>query len=223
MKKGDRLAIIASKAGVLESDLLALNKLKNKNHLNVGQKLRLRVDPEVLSIAANEAVFDAKKANTPTGKSHPTEEGVLRADPSNYLVSADGSVEIQSNETLGHFADWLALSTQTLRTLNGRHHKKPLVVGKKLILSFSKVSKESFEKKRINYHVALQERFFRMYKVEGTEKRKIAKGESVWMIAQGRYRSPMWLLRQYNPTVNFNKLGYGVTLVFPKVVKQKTN
>lgn len=223
VKSGDRLAVIAAKAGVLELDLLSLNKLKNKNHLNVGQKLRLREDPAVLSIAANEAVFAPNKAslNVVMANKNELQEGVLRADPSNYLVFEDGFVEIQSNETLGHFADWLKLSGSTLRALNNRKKKAPLVVGKRLKLSFSLVSKEQFEKKRIGYHLAVQEAFFKRYTVIGTEKRKMAKGDSVWVLAQGKYHAPMWLLRQYNPTVNFSKVGYGATLVFPKVVRKK--
>lgn len=221
VKEGDRLAVIADKAGVLESDLLLLNKLKNKNHLNVGQKLRLRVDPEVLSIAANEKVFDDKKQkSTEVNRLKPIEEGILRADPSNYLVSDDGSIEIQSNETLGHFADWLGLPVQTLRTLNGRTTRSPVMVGRRLMLDFSRVTKDAFEKRRVNHHVALQERFFKLYQITGTEKRTIKQGDSVWVIAQGRYRAPMWLMRQYNPTVNFSKVAYGSILVFPKVIKK---
>ncbi len=222
VKTGDRLAVIAEKAGVLESDLLLLNKLKNKNHLNVGYKLRLREDPDVLSIASNADVFAEKKPKPSIGsvKSVIDDESILRADPSNYLVSKDSSVEIQSNETLGHFADWLQLSTQELRRLNNRVKKAPLVVGKRLTLGFSKVSKEAFEKRRLSYHLGLQESFFGRYQVTGTEKRKLKKGESVWMVAQGRYQAPMWLLRQYNPTVNFSKVRGGEIIVFPNVIKK---
>ena len=135
-------------------------------------------------------------------------------------MSKDSSVEIQSNETLGHFADWLQLSTQELRRLNNRVKKAPLVVGKRLTLGFSKVSKEAFEKRRLSYHLGLQESFFGRYQVTGTEKRKLKKGESVWMVAQGRYQAPMWLLRQYNPTVNFSKVRGGEIIVFPNVIKK---
>jgi len=222
VKAGDRLAVIAEKAGVLESDLLLLNKLKNKNHLNVGQKLRLRVNPEVLSIASNADVYTEKKlkSGNDSVKSVIDDESILRADPSNYLVSKDKSVEIQSNETLGHFADWLGLSTQELRRLNNRVKKAPLVVGKRLTLGFSSVSKEVFEKRRLSYHLGLQESFFSRYRVTGTEKRKLKKGESVWIIAQGRYQAPIWLLRQYNPTVNFSKVRGGEIIIFPKVIKK---
>jgi len=42
VRKGDSLSVIARKARVLEADLLSLNKLKNRHHLYVGQRLRLR-------------------------------------------------------------------------------------------------------------------------------------------------------------------------------------
>ena len=31
---------------------------------------------------------------------------ILLADPSDYSVAADGSIEVQATETLGHIAEW---------------------------------------------------------------------------------------------------------------------
>ena len=45
----------------------------------------------------------------------------LLADPSDYLVSADGTIEAQAAETLGHYADWLELRTQELRDRERLH------------------------------------------------------------------------------------------------------
>ncbi|MEW5056060.1 MAG: LysM peptidoglycan-binding domain-containing protein [Cycloclasticus sp.] len=42
VRRGDNLSLIARKVGVLEADLLSLNKLKNRDLLYVGQRLRLR-------------------------------------------------------------------------------------------------------------------------------------------------------------------------------------
>ena len=42
VRKGDSLSVIARKASVLEADIVDLNKLKNRHHVYVGQRLRLR-------------------------------------------------------------------------------------------------------------------------------------------------------------------------------------
>ncbi|MEY8194150.1 MAG: LysM peptidoglycan-binding domain-containing protein, partial [Cycloclasticus sp.] len=42
VRRGDNLSLIARKVGMLEADLLSLNKLKNRDLLYVGQRLRLK-------------------------------------------------------------------------------------------------------------------------------------------------------------------------------------
>jgi membrane-bound lytic murein transglycosylase D len=56
-------------------------------------------------------------------------------------------VEIQSNETLGHFANWLSLKKSTLRYRNKMSSKSALVVGSRLKLDFSNISVVDFEKR----------------------------------------------------------------------------
>ncbi len=210
VRKGDRLSVIAKKANVSEADIMALNKIKNKNHLYVGQKLRLRRKPDVLSVAANEKVFTSKKV---------VNGGVLRADPSNYRVAKNGSIKIQSNETLGHFSDWLAVKTSALRRLNNLSARARLVVGKSLKLDFSKVSVSELEHKRLAYHKKQQDDFFSRYQVLRSYQHKLLKGESIWLLAQ-KQNTPLWLLRQYNPTLNLNRVSVGTRLIFPEIKKK---
>lgn len=215
VSKGDRLSVMALKAGVSESDIVSLNGLKNKNHLYVGQKLTLRAKPNVLPMGTVEQQEVLKKTGTAT-------EGAkqkLTADPSNYLVDSRGFVEIQSDETLGHFADWLAIDAHTLRQLNKMSNHSRIGVGRRLQLDFSKVPKSVFEKRRLAYHQQIQDEFFKRFRVIKSEKRTLLKGESVWLLAQNK-RVPMWLLRQYNTTVNLNRSQAGTRLTFPVVEKE---
>jgi len=210
VRKGDRLSVIAQKADVSEANILSLNRLKNKNYLYVGQKLRLRPNPDVLSVAANAKVLDPKEI---------VKENTLRADPSNYLVANDGSIEVQSNETLGHFSDWLSLKTATLRRLNNMSVKSRLVVGNRLKLDFSSVDIRQLEKKRLAFHKNLQDSFFKRFSVVKTETIRLRKGSSIWLLAQ-QQNVPMWLLRQYNTQVDFNRVSTGTRLIIPKVKKK---
>ena len=43
----------------------------------------------------------------------------LSADPADYSVASDDSIEVQATETLGHYADWLAVRAWDVRRLNG--------------------------------------------------------------------------------------------------------
>jgi membrane-bound lytic murein transglycosylase D len=66
------------------------------------------------------------------------------SDTTDYRVHADNTVTVQAAETLGHYADWSGISSQTLRTLNKLHKNAMVTVGHKVKLDFSKVSAEQF-------------------------------------------------------------------------------
>jgi membrane-bound lytic murein transglycosylase D len=91
------------------------------------------------------------------------------------------------------------------------------VIGRSVKLDFSKVSRDEFEAKRQDYHRQLQEAFFAQYRIKGNETHVIRSGESIWILAQQRYNIPIWLLRQYNPDVDFGSVRPGTTLVIPLV------
>ncbi len=143
----------------------------------------------------------------------------LAADPSDYSVSADHSIEVQAAETLGHYADWLNLSAQRLRRVNGMRYRQPVVVGRRLALDFSRVGVAKFEDRRIAYHRNLQETFFKHYRIAGSSTHVVRKGESVSILAQRRFAVPVWLLRQYNPDMDFDAVAIGATITVPRVEK----
>src|SRR5690606_40609054 len=55
----------------------------------------------------------------------------LAADPSDYTVGGDGTIRVQALETLGHYADWLEIRTQSLRDLNGLPFNRAVVIDRK--------------------------------------------------------------------------------------------
>jgi membrane-bound lytic murein transglycosylase D len=132
-------------------------------------------------------------------------------------VSEDKSIEIQAAETLGHYAEWLQIRARDLRRLNKMKYGKPVVVGKRLKLSFAKVPIKEFETQRILYHKALQEEFFVRNQIVGADKYRLNRGESVWKLTRKTYKIPFWLLRQYNPDLNLNHISADKIITFPKV------
>lgn len=147
----------------------------------------------------------------------------LSADPSNYLVSDNNRIIIQATETLGHYADWLEIPTQRLRDLNRLKRNESVNIGEKLKLDFSRASKEAFEQRRLAYHRSLQEDYFATYKITGTMNHVLKAGEAVWLLSHRKYNTPIWLLRQYNPDMDFRKTQAGDKIIFPVIVLKETD
>ncbi len=139
----------------------------------------------------------------------------LAADPSDYTVADDGRIEVQAMETLGHYADWLGIRTQRLRDINSLSYGKPVIIGQRLKLDFSNTDQAAFEQRRLAYHRDLQEAFFARYQIRDMEIYRIERGDSVWILAQRRYKVPVWLLRQYNPDLDLDRLRPGAEVHFP--------
>jgi membrane-bound lytic murein transglycosylase D len=146
----------------------------------------------------------------------------LAADPSDYSVSADGTITVQSLETLGHYADWLEIPTQRLRDINKISFKEAVVIGQMLTLDFSKVDQMTFEQRRVAYQQQEQGEFFMTYQIAEVENRKIKPGESLWVLAARTYKVPVWLLRQYNPDLNLDRVSAGIVVKFPRLKKFET-
>ncbi len=139
------------------------------------------------------------------------------SDTTDYGVAADNSVIVQAAETLGHYADWSGISSQTLRSLNKLRKNAMVTLGRKVILDFSKVSAGQFAATRREYHQRLQEAFFATHRIAGTEIYAVKRGESLWIIAQQHADLPIWLVAQYNPDVDFSDVRPGTTLTLPQV------
>ncbi|RMF99009.1 MAG: LysM peptidoglycan-binding domain-containing protein [Gammaproteobacteria bacterium] len=247
VRAGDTLGGIAARAGLATGELAALNGISDRDRIYPGQRLQLRaamaavakarpaVAVAVEDVAAPPAgpagpvdsapaapvgpVADVDAAAVAAALSQPPDEagGELLADPSDYLVAGDGTIEIQAAETLGHYADWLELRTQRLRDLNGYAFRRPVVIGQRLKLDFSRVDPETFVARRIAYHRQLQEAYFTRYRVTETTVHRLRRGESVWELTRRRYRVPVWLLRQYNPDLDLDRVRPGVAVLFPRV------
>jgi membrane-bound lytic murein transglycosylase D len=141
----------------------------------------------------------------------------LSADPSDYLVGDDNTIEVQAAETLGHYAEWLGIRASRLRKLNRLRFRQPVVIGHRLRLDFSKVSPEAFERQRLAYHVSLQEAFFERFQIAGTAVHVMRRGELLWVLSQREYDVPLWLIRQFNPDLHFETLMPGTQITIPRL------
>ncbi|MBA2491253.1 MAG: LysM peptidoglycan-binding domain-containing protein [Gammaproteobacteria bacterium] len=237
---GDTLSIIAARHGVTTSALVAMNDLRNANALRIGQVLVMTppaggasapAAPAPLSeVRPSEAVVVKLEEAEPasSGEAVAATGDVLAtparpattADPVDYEVAADGTIEVQAVETLGHYADWLSIPTQRLRDVNRLSFSQSVVLGWRLKLDFSEVTTADFTTRRVAYHRALQDAFFARFHIDGMTERQVRSGDSLWSLAQAEPTLPLWLLRQYNPDLDFANLQPGTTIIIPRLVSQ---
>jgi membrane-bound lytic murein transglycosylase D len=147
----------------------------------------------------------------------PTAVPQALADSIDYQVREDGTIRVEATETLGQYADWLQIPTQRLRTVNKLKPRQPVLLGQRLQLDYSRVSRETFEQRRRDYHAKLQGEFFVQHKISGTEVYIVRRGDSLWTMTQRFSNLPIWLLRQYNPDTDLSDLRPGTQVVMPKV------
>ena len=147
-----------------------------------------------------------------------TNQTALLADPSDYSVAADATIEVQPLETLGHYADWLGIRTQRLRDINRLAFKTPVEVGNRIKLDMSVIDAQAFENLRVAYHRAQQDSFFRQHVITGVKEHVIRSGESIWILALRDYDVPIWLFRQYNPEIDMDKVRPGRKINMPVLV-----
>ena len=170
--------------------------------------------PQAVAVARAPVMADPESADDAVNVLA-SDQAELAADPSDYLVRGDGTIEVQALETLGHYADWLEIRTQRLRDINGMPFREPVVIGRRLSLDFSVVSSDEFEARRVAYQRDTQEAFFQAYDVTGVRHHAVRRGESMWELALQDFRVPVWLVRQYNPDLDLDRVAPDTVVNFP--------
>ncbi|HCY87254.1 MAG TPA: lytic transglycosylase [Desulfobacteraceae bacterium] len=128
-----------------------------------------------------------------------------------------GEIHVVPGETLGHYADWLGIPTQNIRTLNRLAYGKPISIGQAIKLPLPGAGSTGFEEKRFEYHQEILEDFFDSYDVVGTDTYEVKSGDTLWTLCANELEIPLWLLQKFNPTINFNALHPRQQLVYPLV------
>jgi membrane-bound lytic murein transglycosylase D len=235
VEPGDTLSEIARRYRTTVTELMAMNGLRDPRRIRAGASLRVlsAATGEAVPVTALESATQSAAPAVKTADSKAADSGQqfaaldtspditeadLIADPADYEVGADGTIEIQAAETLGHYADWLQTHSSHLRRFNGLGSSESLRVGRRLKLDFTTVSSREFVQRRLAYHQEHQAMFFQDHRITGDCTHTVRAGDSLWVIAARQYGIPFWLLRQYNPDVNLNGvLPEGTTVLIPMI------
>ncbi len=130
-----------------------------------------------------------------------------------------GVIKVGPEETIGHYAGWLDVPALAIRQLNGLKGHTPLQMDQRLKIPLTKVSKESFEEKRYEYHKELEEDFFSVYRINGESEYMVKKGDNIWALCKKTFEIPFWLIRKYNTGQDFNALQPDDKLRIPSVTR----
>jgi membrane-bound lytic murein transglycosylase D len=134
-----------------------------------------------------------------------------------------GYIRAEPDETLGHYADWLKVSSKEIRRWNGLSPKRNVLLGQWIKVVFKKVTPEDFNATRLEYHREIEEDFYNNYKVQGTFTHCLTKGESIWYLCSQVYNVPYWLVIQYNSDMDLRAVKPGDTIVVPRISNGDTS
>jgi membrane-bound lytic murein transglycosylase D len=174
------------------------------------------VAAEAPRVAAAEPV-SAAQAEALSPSLGPAMEASVSTDAVDYGVAKDDTITVAAAETLGHYADWLGLSASRLRQINKMKYGRPVLIGNRVKLDFTRVSQATFEERRRDFHRSLQASYFAAHRIIGTEVYVARRGDSLWTVTQRYTRLPVWLLQQYNPDVDLSEMRAGTQIVVPRV------
>lgn len=247
VRKNDNLSKIAKRFDTDVIHLTSLNRMRDPNSLYSGQRLKITSSPaEAItpkSKIKNFKLSADRQSETNTKKQQKKEIKVAHAVPERTLKVATkankrlnknrpaftpvsfssknqesiGTITVDYDETLSHYAEWSLLSVRELRKINRIGRTAEITVHGKLRVSFAKTNPEKFEERRQEYHKAIQEDFFNNYDISKLTIRNVEKGETLWEICNDNYTIPLWLLSSYNSEKNINALAVGEPIIIPVI------
>lgn len=206
-----RLAAKFSSPSASEEQAEAKNRIKQDR-----KKTRLKNQAAAEQIEATAASGEKEEINPFIVTANIRVKRSYQRDGINF-----GIIQVDTGETLGHFADWLHVSAQTIRKLNRLSFKEEIRMDQHLTIPFTRVDKDSFEEQRYEFHKEFEEDFLNAFVIEGTWQYKIRRGDNIWTLCKEQFDLPVWLLKKYNLSVNLNKLKLGQKIVIP-IVEEKT-
>ncbi len=248
VRKGDVAGAIARRYGISLKDLILANNLNRRATIYAGQNLRIPSPNDKVLIAARQVESD-KSSNEFGSKAESSGNDskfkkAISDEANSEKISTDinpsvvtgnlqirrefkkngkryGVIRVDTRETIGHYSEWLNVSANSLRRLNGLSFGKGLDFNDRIVIPLTKVNKEQFEEKRYEYHKEFEEDFLQAFKIENVWLYKVRKGDNIWGLCRDNFDLPFWLVRKYNTDVDLSRLMPHQKLVIPIIEKKE--
>ncbi len=213
------------------------DKVPTKVALNVTKLTKTKELPNLkakhvdIGLDKNVANFVVKrkrvaKAKLPSLNKYAQKEGSLwkpQISLDSYLLGLRDlgqniyQITIETEETLGHYAEWANVRTQSIRDLNRIRRGRSIQLGGRLKIKLSPQQKNKFIQQREEYHLSIQEDFYESYNVAGSEEYTVRRGDNLTSILQD-LNLPYWLVRKEQKDKKLSSRIYvGQKIGYPKV------
>lgn len=128
-------------------------------------------------------------------------------------------IQVETEETIGHYADWGSQITQSIRNLNQMKNQSNISLGEKIKIKLNEEALKTFITNRAEFHLSIQEDFYQNFRVAGMSDYKVKSGDNINKIILN-FNVPFWLFKQTQPkTFSYKKnLLVGQVIKIPKVV-----
>ncbi len=134
-----------------------------------------------------------------------------------------GVIKVETEETLGHYAEWLQIPTQKIRILNKFAYGQPITVDQKIKIPLTATTAQKFEEQRYEFHKEMEEDFFESFVIQSTDTYEVKNGDNIWNLCLNKLEIPFWLLKKYNPKTDFASLQAGRNIKYPIVAALRTD
>lgn len=236
--KGESLYDIARIYKVSLSDLVRFNNIPNPSLIYAGMRVKIPGKKDTIPLIASRKITKKKVTVAPQIKKpdpkivKPSKEvsptiALKQLNPKVNLESYQLELKklnkntyqfvIETEETLGHFADWAGIKTQRIRNLNRLRFGRSIHMGQKLKINLTEDQHKKFLNERAEYHLSIQEDFYETYDIQGEQTYTVKRGDNLTEILQ-ELKLPYWLLRKSQPEGRLSdKITVGQKIKYPKI------
>lgn len=129
-------------------------------------------------------------------------------------------IVIETEETLGHLAEWAGIRTQKIRDWNRLSYGGVIFQGQKLNMYLNEEQATRFTQERNAYHLSMQEDFFENFQVSGTKSYTVKRGDTLSEVLD-KFNMPYWLMRLSQDKDFATQLAVGQVLSIP-IIKPRS-
>ncbi len=236
--KGESLYDISRIYKVSLSDIVRFNNIPNPSLIYAGMRVKIPGKKDTIPLIASRKITKKEVSKAPQIKAPApkvveppkkiaTAVVVKELNPKVNLESYHLELKkinkntyqfrIETEETLGHFADWGGIKTQRIRNLNRLKYGRSIHMGQKLKISLNEDQHKKFLNERAEYHLSIQEDFYETFEIQGELTYTVKRGDNLTEILQ-ELKLPYWLLRKNQPDGKLSdKLFVGQKIKYPKI------